>query len=252
MIQRTRRGTARTFPSGVSARRKTVGDKWTSVYFHGRRIWQWESIISDLKEVDEAGPGGGTRRARKKERTRREIYRTAMELFSMRGYDGVTIEDICAGAGVAKATFFLHFENKAALIKEFNDEITQSLAERLAGHEGDTQDQLSLILSAFEEAWETNGPVMQKMLRDFLDQPTLLATAAAVNESIVDLVSAIVKRGQERGELRPGIAPELAAMAIVSTWSAISAWWAEHPEAEAELASRQIIDITLNGLKKKA
>lgn len=209
-----------------------------------------ESVISDIEQIDEAA--GGTRRARKKERTRREIYRTAMGLFSERGYDGVTIEDICGGANVAKATFFLHFENKAALLQDFNEEITQSLVERLAGHRGNAEEQLVLLLSAFREAWESNAPVMQKMLREFIDQPTALSRAAAVNESVVDLVTQIVRRGQEKGELRSGIAPELAAIAIVSTWSAIAAWWTEHSDTDTDQASRQIIDITLNGLKKKA
>lgn len=209
-----------------------------------------ESVISEIEQIDEAP--GGTRRARKKERTRREIYRTAMRLFSERGYDGVTIEDICGGAGVAKATFFLHFENKAALLQDFNEEITLSLVERLAGHQGNAEEQLLLLLSAFREAWESNAPVMQKMLREFIDQPTILSKAAAVNESIVDLVTQIVRRGQERGELRDGIAPEIAAISIVSTWSAIAAWWPEHPEADTNGASRQILDITLNGLKKRA
>ncbi len=174
-----------------------------------------------------------------------------MGLFAERGYDGVTIEDICAGAGVAKATFFLHFENKAALIQEFNDEVTQTLAERLTGHRGTAEEQLELLLHAFRDAYELNAPVMRKMLRDFIDQPTALSRAASVNESVIDLVSAIVRRGQDRGELRTGVAPELAATAIVSTWSAIAAIATEHPETDTTEASRQIIDITLNGLKRR-
>lgn len=209
-----------------------------------------EGVISEIEPLDEAV--GGTRRARKKERTRREIYRTAMSLFAERGYDGVTIEDICNGAGVAKATFFLHFENKAALLQDFNDEITLSLAERLTGHEGSVEEQLLLFLATFRETWERNAPVMRKMLREFIEQPTALTKAAAINDSVVDLVSQIVRRGQERGELRRGVAPELAAISIVSTWSAIAAWWSDHPESDTEQASRQILDITLNGLKKKA
>lgn len=189
-------------------------------------------------------------RARKKERTRREIYRTAMRLFAERGYEGVTIEDISAGAGVAKATFFLHFENKAALIREFNDEITQDLAERLAGHDGSAEEQLVLLLDAFCEAYKRNESVMRKMLRDFIDQPTALSRAASVNESLADLVTSIVRRGQEKGELRAGIAPELAAMAIVSTWSGIAALAAERPGMDTDRASHQIIDITLNGLRR--
>lgn len=210
---------------------------------------QREKTISTIDPAEDVL--SGTRRARKKERTRREIYRTAMTLFAESGYDGVTIEDICRNASVAKATFFLHFENKAALLKDFNDEITQSLVERLAGHEGTAEEQLVLFLSAFREAWEQNAPVMQKMLREFIDQPTALTRAAAVNESVVDLVTQIVRRGQDKGELRSGIAPELAAIAIVSTWSAIAAWWTEHSDMVTDTASLQIIDITLNGLKTR-
>lgn len=175
-----------------------------------------------------------------------------MALFAERGYDGVTIEDICGGASVAKATFFLHFENKAALLQEFNDEITQILAERLAGHEGTAEEQLVFLLQGFREAYEKNAPVMRKMLREFIDQPATLSRAASVNESVVDLVTAIVRRGQEKSELRGGIPAELAAVAIVSTWSTIAAYATDHPETDTDLASRQIIDITLNGLKKKA
>ena len=203
-------------------------------------------------ETPEGGGGAPTRHSRKKERTRREIYTTAMSLFAENGYDGVTIEDICRNANVAKATFFLHFANKAALLRDFNDEITQTLAEKLSGHQGSAEEQLILLLSSFREAWVQNAPVLQKMLRDFIDQPTMLANAAAVNESIAALVTEIVRRGQKRGELRSGISPELASISIVSSWSAIAAWWNEIDVPNDDSASMQIIDITLNGLKKRS
>ncbi len=207
--------------------------------------------VPEKEPAPEQGEVTVTRRTRKKERTRREIYRTAMSLFAESGYDGVTIEDICRNASVAKATFFLHFTNKAALLRDFNDEITQALVERLAGHHGSAEEQLILLLTAFREAWDDNAPVMQKMLRDFIDQPTPLSSTAAVNESIVALVTDIVRRGQDKGELRAGIPPELAAISIVSTWSAIAAWWTENADASGDTASLQIIDITLNGLRKR-
>src|SRR5688572_10370578 len=64
-----------------------------------------------------------TRRARKKERTRQEIFSAAMELFRTRGYEAVTIEAICAAADVARATFFLHFPSKASLFLEWNRQV---------------------------------------------------------------------------------------------------------------------------------
>jgi AcrR family transcriptional regulator len=215
-------------------------------------------VISIIDQTDDPLAEGvtGTRRARKKERTRREIYRTAMNLFSENGYDGVTIEDICRNAGVAKATFFLHFENKAALVKDFNDEVTTAIIEKLTGHQGTAEEQLVLLQSAFREAWELNAPVMQKMLREFVDQPAMLSKAASANQGIVNLVTDIVRRGQAKGELRDQFAPELAAVSIVSTWSALAAWWTGNPDAstgtEHDNPSLQIIDLTLNGLKRRS
>ncbi|MEP2827615.1 TetR/AcrR family transcriptional regulator [Parvibaculum sp.] len=192
------------------------------------------------------------RRAGKKERTRQEIYRSAMRLFADSDYDNVTIEDICAAAGIAKATFFLHFAGKSALITAFNEEITHSLAERLAGHTGSAEEELLLLVSVLREAWELNAPVMHKMLRDFLDQPALVSKAAAANESVLDLVTRIVARGQERGEFVTYCQPEVAAVALVAAWSAFTAWWLQNPESDTDDINRGLLDFQLNGLKKKA
>src|SRR5688572_8589086 len=73
----------------------------------------------------------GSRRARKKDRTRAGIFRAAMGLFSERGFEAVTVEQICGAADVAKGTFFLHFSSKAALLVEWNRALAAELADRL-------------------------------------------------------------------------------------------------------------------------
>lgn len=62
----------------------------------------------------EASPEG--LRYRKKLKARMTVERSALELVIERGYDGVTVEDICARSEISKKTFFNYFPSKAAAI----------------------------------------------------------------------------------------------------------------------------------------
>ena len=55
-------------------------------------------------------------RYRKKLKARLKVERSALELVIERGYDGVTVEDICARAEISKKTFFNYFSSKASAI----------------------------------------------------------------------------------------------------------------------------------------
>ncbi len=55
-------------------------------------------------------------RHRKKLKARIAVERAALELVIERGYDRVTVEDICARAEISKKTFFNYFPSKASAI----------------------------------------------------------------------------------------------------------------------------------------
>lgn len=51
----------------------------------------------------------------KSEEKRREILRAAVDLFTEKGYDGTSVDDIARAAGVSKQTVYSHFGSKEAL-----------------------------------------------------------------------------------------------------------------------------------------
>ena len=55
-------------------------------------------------------------RKEKASETKSKIYKSADELFSEHGFDDVSITDIVEHAGVAKGSFYVHFESKNTLI----------------------------------------------------------------------------------------------------------------------------------------
>jgi AcrR family transcriptional regulator len=71
------------------------------------------------------------RRERKKQRTRDQIIRVAMDQFFKHGFDGATIAEIAEAADIAARTFWLHFPSKEAVVFSELDEELKALTERL-------------------------------------------------------------------------------------------------------------------------
>jgi len=199
-------------------------------------------------------PPIGSRRERKKERTRREIYSAAMALFSEHGFDKVTIEQVCAQADVAKATFFLHFPAKSALLLEFARAMAAEFAQQLSGERGSAVDELKRLIELLAEHWLADAEVMFAMLREFLATPGSIPTSEEASEDLggrelEELIEAIVRRGQQRGELRPGIAPRLGAALILSTALAILSGAVFEPGGVSpEAVQQQFFEVVLHGL----
>lgn len=50
--------------------------------------------------------------------TKNKVFETAITLIKEKGYDSVTVSQICEKAGVAKGTFYVHYNSKEDIIKE--------------------------------------------------------------------------------------------------------------------------------------
>lgn len=72
------------------------------------------------------------RRERKKLQTRRALATAALGLFSERGFDETTIEDITEAADVARRTFFRHFATKEDVVFPDKSELLGRLRRALA------------------------------------------------------------------------------------------------------------------------
>lgn len=57
-------------------------------------------------------------RKEKAAETKRKIFETAVRLIKESGYNNVTISEICKAAGVAKGSFYVHYNSKEDIVRD--------------------------------------------------------------------------------------------------------------------------------------
>lgn len=61
----------------------------------------------------------------RKDEKRRQIFKTAAEVFAGNGYHRTSVKDITDKAGISVGTFYLYFKNKEDLFEKLYDEMAQ-------------------------------------------------------------------------------------------------------------------------------
>ncbi|MFH8295220.1 TetR/AcrR family transcriptional regulator [Streptomyces sp. NPDC018059] len=90
-------------------------------------------------DVDAMDLEGLPLRERKKLRTRQALVDAALELFTERGFDGVTLDALCDAVEVSKRTFFRTFSSKEDVAMAPTQDLWAAFLEELVGPAGAAQ-----------------------------------------------------------------------------------------------------------------
>lgn len=162
-------------------------------------------------------------RTRRRHRNAEQLYDAATELLASRPFDDVSVADICARAGVGRATFFRIYQNKAGLLLEFNRRLTRDAAARIAQADNtELGETLEHIRAAIYSAWRTAGPGHIRIAEEFVRAAPSNDPHAAHPELlglVVDAVRRAVGAGRLSGAVPVDLAASLALMHIISPMS---------------------------------
>jgi AcrR family transcriptional regulator len=147
----------------------------------------------------------------------RSILRAAVDILGEEGYGGVTMEGVACRAGVGKATVYRRWASKSALV------VDAMSACRDSGFcppdSGSAREDLLAFVRGFMHTVRTSdaGRVMPAVVAELARNPEL---AEAFRDGFVKprraRVLEAVRRGVDRGEVRPDVDAELVADGVVA------------------------------------
>jgi len=150
--------------------------------------------------------------------TRDAVYAAAAALFSSRGFDGVSMDDIARDADVNKAMIYYHFADKLALYRAIVSDGLRTMSENVGAiGTADTTPakKLDRFIEAFVRMTETRPWMPAMMLREIAEGAPRLDPDTMVHmRGVIRGFAAILQQGQQQGVFRP-IHPILAYESVV-------------------------------------
>jgi len=143
-----------------------------------------------------------TKRAyRKTSETQQIIFETAMKLMSEKGFQGTTVRDICAAAGIPIGTFYNCYQSKVDILKRIYDDGDKYIQEVIPAEEGklDALEHLRVFAHRYAQLNEQTGLDVLRVL--FYPSNAWFS----IERPMQAFAKRLVEEGQERGDIRPDI-----------------------------------------------
>jgi AcrR family transcriptional regulator len=136
------------------------------------------------------------------------LFRTVVQLFAERGYEGTTTQELARLANVNEATLYRRFGSKPNLVtKALHHCLAQSpFANLTAGDDAYTD--LMAIVTAYEKTFQAFGGAVMTLMIEMSRHDELQAASAALMPNFMNAAQ-IIGSHQTNGTLKPGSPAQL-------------------------------------------
>ena len=198
-------------------------------------------------------------RKEKAAETKNKIYISAEQLFSEHGIEAVNVDDIVKHAGVAKGSFYVHFESKDALIATFISDYVkkvdtdyktylESLPSDMPPHEMF----LSLVGKIADVITESIGCENMRLLYKIqLDNKT--DALIDYNRELYKILYDVISMGMNQHVFQSSIPPEEIAKHFVMAYRGLTfEWCIRYPDFDLKEQSLRHFKILLTGISSSS
>jgi AcrR family transcriptional regulator len=127
----------------------------------------------------------------------RKLAVSAVDLFSDRGFEAVTVEEIATSAGVTKRTFFRYFPTKETVVLDIFDHTNAILVDRI--RDAELIGEPTVALNKTVAQWCSEYEELLQGLADLIGESVTLASAVARRSSDWEERLAVAARARFAG-----------------------------------------------------
>lgn len=136
----------------------------------------------------------------KKEIRKKELIQIAYDLFITKGYENTPVDEIIAQAGIAKGTYYYHFESKEQMLEEVVHKMIDEAVERakqILTMPFTVQEKLVYTILALRVAPE------EQVVQDIIHKPENILLHKKINDRLMEeaipLLSLIAREAKKEG-----------------------------------------------------
>ena len=189
------------------------------------------------------------------EETRSKILESSIKLFSARGFNAASVDDICKDANISKGAFYHHFESKQALFLALLDGWLQTIDTAIEASKDKTVPETFMQMTeAFPYIFETAGEGLPMFLEFWLQasrDEKIWQAGISPYRRYHKYFTSLIKKGVEEGSFVE-VNPELTSRMIISTAMGLLLQSLLDPKgAKWEKVARESTNMLVNSLLKK-
>ncbi|HOZ38231.1 MAG TPA: TetR/AcrR family transcriptional regulator [Anaerolineaceae bacterium] len=155
--------------------------------------------------------------------SRDKLLESAAKLFLDKGYEAVSVNDICKHAEVSKGSFYHYFETKQALfmtlMENWSSRVMQSALSQPISADRKIKNVLIEMPHQFNTAFTVipkGFPILVDFWRQAMGDPTVWKTAVKPYRYFTGFFMRIIETGQLDGSIRKDVDSEILARLLVA------------------------------------
>lgn len=180
------------------------------------------------------------------------LVRAAVDVFTARGYDGTSMEDIASASGITKSSIYHHVRGKEDLLRlalAHGLDALRLVGEEPGGRQGRAIDRLEYVVRRSIEILAADLPYVTLLVRARGNTEAEL-WALRQRRGFDRQIASLVQQAMAEGDLRDDIAPHLATRLLFGLVNSLTEWWRPDREPPAALADA-IVRLAFDGLRAR-